>query len=137
MKKTLLSLAIATGITLAAASSTVVAADTKFNPWNQLVNVTHGYHAKNDLSGAIWANLEYNFDKKTGFDAWNQLANVSGEYRGGGGAIWASFEKGFNITKPVVATAAAPVRTKASDNLITHNVWTHRQITGVGSTTTI
>ena len=135
MKKTLLSLAIATGITLTAASSTVAAADTKFDPWNQLVNVAHEYRAASDRSGAIWANLEYNFDKKTNFDSWDQLVNVAHDYRGGSGAIWASFERGFDNIKPVTIVVQAPVVAPAT--VLTQNVWTHYQITGVGFTTKI
>lgn len=135
MKKTFLSLVIATGLTLAAASSTVAAADAKFNPWEHLANVAHEYRGASDRSGAIWANLEYNFDRKTNFDSWNQLVSVAHDYRGGSGAIWASFERGFDNIKPVTVIVQTPVAAPA--NVLTQNVWTHHLITGVGFTTKI
>ncbi len=159
MKKTLLSLALATTITLPVVSfanndsdaiqagfdrgfgktpvKVISATANKFDPWNQLVNVVHEYRGSSDLSGAIWASLEYGFDKKTDFDPWNQLVNVAGEYRGGSGAIWASFERDFDSSQDGVNINVARAHKVAPTNLLTQNVWTHHLITGVGFTTKI
>ena len=138
MKKTLLNVVVATGIALTA-SSAIAADNTKFNPWDQVVNVAHEYRSSGDVSGAIWASLERGFDKKTDFDSWNHLVNVARGYNGGSGALWTSFERDFdkdqNVTT-VIADVAQPQKATPVDTL-TQNTWTHHLITGVGFTTNI
>jgi len=109
MKKTLLSLAIATTITLPVASfanndsdaiqasfdrgfdkgSVEVISTTanEYDPLHQLINV------------ALYNRDGSNAGKKTDFDSWNQVVNIAHEYRNSSdlsGAIWASLEHGFD-----------------------------------------
>ena len=137
MKRTSLNIVVAIGIALTASSA--IAADVKFNPWNQVVNVAQEYRSSSDVSGAIWASFERGFDKKTNFDSWNYLVNVAHEYNGGSGALWTSFERGFDKDQNAIAviTDVAQPQKTAPVNALTQNVWTHHLISGVGLTTKI
>ncbi len=140
MKRTSLNIVVAIGIALTASSA--IAADVKFNPWNQVVNVAQDYRSSSD---AIWASFERGFDKGQSeivttpavaeYDPLHEMINVALYSRNDDAPqLLASFERGFDKDQnaiAVIADVAQPLNT-APVNMLTQNVWTYHLISGVG-----